>query len=132
MSEEKKQDWTEVLACAQKEIRELERGKVNLKGKVYTQVSTRVEIFRKHFGVDRWRVITDYEMGNNGAIFKATIYIDDTPISTGHSFIDSVKAKDKGLEKQETVAIGRALASFGLMGGEFASDRDWETGVSSM
>jgi hypothetical protein len=47
-------------------------------------------------------------------------------IGSGHAYATSI-SKEKGLEKLESVSIGRAMASLGLSGGEYASDSEMES-----
>ena len=97
-------------------------------GKLYTLVPTRVVAFRKNFGsqtnIETEILVNDMTM----VCVKATIYIKDDgewiPVATGHAEEfrgQGMVNKTSALENCETSAIGRALASLGLHGGEFAS-----------
>ena len=99
--------------------------KVKTKGGAeYTQVATRVEMFRRHFpalGISSDVVRAD----DHAVVMRATIKSPDGfVLATGHA--EEVRS-EKGvnstsaLENAETSAIGRALAAMGLAGGEFAS-----------
>lgn len=93
-------------------------------GKEYTQVATRVEMFRRHFPA--LGISTDVVRADDHAVvMRATITAPDGfVLATGHA--EEVRS-EKGvnstsaLENAETSAIGRALAAMGLAGGEFAS-----------
>jgi len=97
---------------------------VNIKGKAYTQVSTRINAFRKYFPL---ATIETYMIHNDDhhVIVQSKIKINDTVIATGYAeevrgdgnFINSTSA----VENCETSSIGRALSAFGLAGGEYAS-----------
>lgn len=102
-----------------------EAPKVNIKGKQYSQVSTRVEVFRKHFGVDFSLLTELVELTDERVVVKATVAtIDGQPIATGLAEEmrgSSAVNKTSALENCETSAVGRALAAFGLHGGEYAT-----------
>ena len=98
-------------------------------GKQYTMVKDRVEIFRKEFG-DTYGIDTkvDYPEGfDKGAAVIAVAHITDKSdhvIATGWAveFVGSTQMTSASpVEIAETSAIGRALACFGLHGGEYAS-----------
>ncbi len=100
--------------------------KTDIKGKQYTKVATRVEMFRTHFGLDYSLTTETIEAYDpNICRVKATISSMGMPIATGLAEEDRRQGKvnsTSALENAETSAIGRALAAFGLMGGEYASD----------
>ena len=96
---------------------------VDIKGKSYTQVSTRVAVFRKHFPNASITTNIIYDDPQR-VVVQATISIDDKIVSTGHSeeirgegWINTTSA----LENAETSSIGRALAGLSLSGNEYAS-----------
>lgn len=96
-------------------------------GKIYTNVSTRVEAFRKHLGLEYGIETAPLFPATGGVLMQAWVKdLNGNIIGTGHAFANSV-SKEKGIEKLETTAIGRALASIGLAGGEYASDTEMET-----
>ena len=95
-------------------------------GKTYTNAVTRVEVFRKHFGYTLG-IDTEVLFPVDGVMMIAKISEPSgRVIGSGHSYAKTI-APDKSLEKLETVAIGRALASLGLSGGEYASDAEMNT-----
>jgi len=96
-------------------------------GKIYTNVSARVEVLRKHLGLE-CGIETAPLFPANGGIFMQAWVKDKSGfiLGTGHAYATSV-SKEKGIEKLETTAVGRALASLGLAGGEYASDVEMNT-----
>lgn len=110
----------------QEAIKELKSSPtVNIEGKFYTQVSTRINIFRKffpHATIETLLINND----DRRAIMQAKISIDGKVIATGYA--EEVRGDDNNsinstsmVEVCETSAIGRALANFGLGGSEYAS-----------
>ena len=104
-------------------------------GKRYTMVKDRIEIFRQEFG-DEYGIETkvDYEQGfATGAPVVASAQIIDANnrvIASGWAveFVGSTDITDASpVEVAETSAIGRALACFGLHGGEYASLNEIES-----
>jgi hypothetical protein len=99
-------------------------GTVNIHGKVYETVALRVKKFReKH---PQFRLLTEIvSRDDECVVMKATIANDSGELlATGHSEEyrhTSQINKTSALENAETSAIGRALASLGLGGTEFAS-----------
>lgn len=110
---------------------------VDINGKMYSMVKDRVEVFRKEFGSDygiNTTIISD-GLGENGTIIiRAEItrigelYNTVQVAASGHAMTRVDEANDisfnAGIEATETAAIGRALAAFGLHGGEYASDKE--------
>ena len=99
-------------------------------GKKYTQVVHRMEAFRRfhglEFGVDTNLIVDD----GHRVVIKATLTnADGMQIGSGmaeeirgDSYVNAASA----LENCETSAVGRALASIGLAGGEYASANELE------
>jgi hypothetical protein len=100
--------------------------KTNIKGKQYSQVATRVEVFRKHFGLD-YGVTTELLPVPEESLVRVRATItnaDGAVLATGMAEEDRRNGninKTAALENCETSAIGRALAAFGLHGGEYAT-----------
>lgn len=100
-------------------------GIVNIHGKEYKTVAKRVDEFRSQYkqtlAINTELVSAD----NERVIVKASIInTDGFVIATG--FAEENRAasqinRTSALENCETSAIGRALANFGLAGGEYAS-----------
>ena len=112
--------------------------KTDIKGKSYTTVATRVEIFRKFFGYD-YSINTELLVDDEKRILmKASIINKEGKvIGTGHA--EEIRGSgffpqgDKrninttsALENCETSCIGRALSSLSLHGGEYASVNEIE------
>ena len=117
-----------------KAIEELQTiSKINIKGKEYATVASRVGIFRKYFPSHSiiTEIITDDEQR---VIIKASIFDENNKIiSTGYA--EEIRGQGlinttSAIENSETSAIGRALAAFGLIGGEYASSFEVENAIS--
>lgn len=96
---------------------------IDIKGKSYTQVSTRLAVFRKFFPDASISTILIHD-DDQRVVIQAKIKIADTIISTGFAeefrgdgWINATSA----LENAETSSIGRALAGLSLSGNEYAS-----------
>lgn len=103
--------------------------KGNKSGNKYLQVSKRMEIFREIFGLD-YGIETNI-LVNDGktVVVQAKISLNDKILGTGlaeeirgRGFVNETSA----VENCETSAIGRALASLGIHGGEYASINEIE------
>jgi hypothetical protein len=106
---------------------------VPLKGKKYTTVQDRIEAFRSQFGAE-YGIETFVDCGDYGKgkpVMARCIIKNEAEriVATGHavefwgsSNVNSTSA----LENAETSAIGRALATLGIHGGEFASANEIE------
>ena len=106
-------------------------------GKKYLMVKDRVEVFRKHFGLDLG-IETSIEYCDDTfvrmkAVITETQKFNDVyytkVIGSGHA--EELRGstnvnKTSALENCETGAIGRALASIGLSGSEYASANEME------
>ena len=99
-------------------------------GKKYTQVVHRMEAFRKmhgtDFGVDTHILVDD---GQRVVVKAKIINMDGAVIGAGMA--EEIRGqgnvnKTSALENCETSAIGRALASLGLAGGEYASANEMD------
>ncbi len=101
--------------------------KVDIRGKKYTQVATRVEVFRKHFGHDYAIITEPMEAADPLVRVRASILrigTDEIVVATGMAEENREVGpinKTSALENCETSAVGRVLANFGLHGGEYAS-----------
>jgi hypothetical protein len=110
-------------------------GKVNIHGKEYETVASRVNKFRTEHQ-DSYGIITEIIEANESlVIMKASILEKDgRVIATGHaeeSRTSSTINRTSALENCETSAIGRALASFGSGGTEFASADEVAQAISN-
>jgi len=117
----------------QSAMQELQRmPKIDIKGKQYATVASRVEAFRKHFPTATIETVLVRD-DENRVIMQAKIYIGDTLISTG--FAEELRGDGwinttSALENAETSAIGRGLSAAGLMGGEYASSFEINNAIS--
>ena len=112
--------------------------KVNIKGKFYTTVDKRLQIFRKHFGTYS-RVKTNVILNDlERVVVEARILVkqDGEWIELGNDCAEEFRSmgmvnKTSALENCTTSAIGRALASCGLGGGEYASSFEVDNAINS-
>jgi hypothetical protein len=109
----------------QKAIAELKNSPtVDIKGKSYTQVSTRINVFRKYFPTASIETLITYN-DDIRVIIQTKISLNDRVIATGYAeevrgdgnYINQTSA----VENCETSSIGRALSNLGLGGSEYAS-----------
>lgn len=109
-------------------------GIVNIHGKEYKTVAKRVDEFRKEHKqelgiqtnlvrIDERTVVIKAEIINKEGFVIATGYAEENRQSSQIN-------KTSALENCETSAIGRALANFGLAGGEYASADELVQAVS--
>ena len=107
--------------------------KIDFKGKLYSTVATRIEIFRKHCNFDygiSTEIIKYGSKPGETIVMKATISDKDGFVIgtgtaaeiVGEGYINKTSA----LENCETSCIGRALSSLSLHGGEYASANEIE------
>ena len=102
--------------------------KVKLGNKWYTTIPTRINIFRKHFGLNA-KIHTNVAFVDNARVeVHATIQVirDGSWESVATGVAEEYRGqgmvnKTSALENCETSAIGRALANLGMHGGEYAS-----------
>lgn len=100
-------------------------GIVNIHGRGYKTVAKRVDEFRKEHGA-KYAIITELvNMDERNVVMRAEILDDNrNVIATGYAEENRTASqinRTSALENCETSAIGRALANFGLGGGEYAS-----------
>lgn len=105
---------------------------IKIKGKDYSQVATRVEAFRRHFGIDPEIVTHVLTIDEKKVMMRAEIIFDGRIIASGHAEENRTQGpvnKTSAVENCETSAIGRALGNLGLHGGEYASAEETEKAV---
>jgi len=84
---------------------------IKLQGKEYVLVKDRLEYFRENYA--NFAIVTEPKSTEGSVMFRAEIRDDKgAVVATGHSFGSLKEAK--AFEKLETIAIGRALAIFGI------------------
>lgn len=107
---------------------------VSIKGKKYTQVATRVEVFRRHFGTE-WSLTTEILPAEHPLVrVRAEIRnAADRLVATGTAEENRTWGinKTSAIENCETSAIGRALANLGLHGGEFATAEEVDGAIKA-
>lgn len=100
-------------------------GIVNIHGKNYKTVAKRVDEFRQEHKQDLAIITSIISRDDNTVVMKAEIIDKDGwVIATGYAEENRQESqinRTSALENCETSAIGRALANFGLAGGEYAS-----------
>ena len=99
-------------------------------GKKYTQVVHRMEAFREAYGLAYG--LETFVVSDDGqrVVMKAIITGEDGAV-IGSGFAEEIRGKGRvnetsALENCETSAVGRALASIGLSGGEYASANEMD------
>ncbi len=100
-----------------------ETGIVNIRGKEYQTVALRVKEFRAAYPKHaiRTQII---DISESIVLMKAEVWDGEYLVATGHAEENRKSSnvnKTSALENCETSAIGRALASYGFGGTEFAS-----------
>ena len=99
-------------------------------GKKYTQVVHRMEAFRTVFGLE-CGVDTQILVDDGQRVVVKAVVTDNNGHIVGSGMAEEIRGqgnvnKTSALENCETSAIGRALASIGLSGGEYASANEME------
>jgi len=106
---------------------------VEINGKKYAKVSDRVEVFRQQFGAEfgidsHTQVSKDFGKNTVVIVSAKIIHVATGNVAgagTAMNFWGSDEVNTTSIVAvTETSAIGRALASFGLAGGEYASERE--------
>ena len=120
------------LIDAMKQVNDLNKthGVTQRGGKKYTEVFVRVEAFRQAFGTELGIDTSILVDDGKRVVVKATI-LSKEGLTVGSGLAEEIRGqgnvnKTSALENCETSAIGRALASIGLSGGEYASANEME------
>ena len=105
---------------------------VNIHGKEYYTVVERLKMLKSDFKID-YSLTTDLlKCDDKVVVMKATLKIGDN-VYTGHAmekFGSNKINTSSALENAETSSIGRALASAGYAGTEFASAEEVATAIA--
>lgn len=124
----------EQSSVLQEAINELKKSPtVDIKGKSYTQVSTRINIFRKYFPTATIETLIVHN-DDIRVIIQTKIIIDGSIVATGYAeelrgdgnYINQTSA----VENCETSSIGRALSNLGLGGSEYASSFEVQNAIT--
>lgn len=103
----------------------MDNGIVNIHGKLYKTVAKRVDEFREEHNTEMSIITSLISIDEKTVVMKAEILDKDgRAIATGFAEENRTATginQTSALENCETSAIGRALANFGLAGGEYAS-----------
>tara|TARA_Y100001937_G_scaffold122641_1_gene184174 strand:+ start:16810 stop:17454 length:645 start_codon:yes stop_codon:yes gene_type:complete len=111
---------------AMAEVAKLNEGGVRVQGgKKYTMVSTRIEAFRKILGLD-FGINSEILVNDDTRVVMKTTIWDKNGFQIGCGHAEEIRAQGRvnkvsAIENCETSSWGRALASIGLSGSEFAS-----------
>tara|TARA_R100000656_G_scaffold57340_1_gene44880 strand:+ start:67 stop:753 length:687 start_codon:yes stop_codon:yes gene_type:complete len=139
MTNKAKVEYDDRLIQAINEIANLpDKDKIQIKGKFYTTVDKRLQTFRKHLGTNA-RIITKiihHDLERVVVEASVSICVNDqwSVIGTDHAEefrADGYINKTSALENCCTSSIGRALASCGLGGGEYASAFEMDNAINS-
>jgi hypothetical protein len=105
---------------------------VNIHGKQYRTVAERIELFHEQHKEDIKSITTEIIINDgNTVLMKTTIKVADN-IYEGYAqetYNQGHINKTSAIENCETSAIGRALASAGFVGSEFASANEVENAI---
>ena len=113
-----------------------DKDKVNIKGKLYTTIDKRINIFRSLYGSDA-RITTKIIHNDlEKVVVEATIFVYENGNwrEIGNDFGEEFRShgmvnKTSALENCTTSAIGRALANCGLGCGEYASSFEVDNAI---
>lgn len=96
--------------------------KIDIRGKQYSNVASRVEVFRRYFPT--YSLVTELLPADEPMVRVRATIANGAVCATGMAEENRNSGainKTSALENCETSAIGRALAAFGLHGGEYAT-----------
>jgi len=102
--------------------------KVNIRGKLYAEVHTRVQAFREAYGEDG-KIVSSIHVADESKVLAestVSVFVDGSWRVIANDFAEEFRGegmvnKTSAVENCMTSAIGRALAACGLSGGNYAS-----------
>jgi hypothetical protein len=102
--------------------------KVNIRGKLYAEVHTRVQAFREAYG-ENGRIVSSIHIADETKVLVETtvsVFVDGSWRVIANDFAEEYRAsgpvnKTSAVENCCTSSIGRSLAACGLSGGNYAS-----------
>lgn len=105
-----------------------DKNKVDIKGKKYIEVHTRVQAFREAYGEDG-KILTSIHVADEERVLAETtihVIVDGTWRKIANDFAEEYRGvgmvnKTSALENCITSSIGRALSACGLSGNNYAS-----------
>ena len=105
-----------------------DKNKVDIKGKKYAEVHTRVQAFREAYGEDG-KILTNIHVADEDRVLAETtihVMVDGSWRKIANDFAEEYRGvgmvnKTSALENCITSSIGRALSACGLSGGNYAS-----------
>jgi hypothetical protein len=134
------EEYEKRLFAAMEEVAGLNAGGIPIHNRRYTTVAKRMEVFRKHFGVHgKPRIAEEREEAGvikMRAVIELREDVGSVPLWVEHAEGRAEEARDasqvnrtSARENCETSAFGRALAAFGLHGGEYASANEVQNAI---
>jgi hypothetical protein len=105
-----------------------DEAKVNIRGKLYAEVHTRVQAFREAYG-ENGRIVSTIHVADEAKVLAestVSVFVDGSWRVIANDFAEEFRGegmvnKTSAVENCMTSAIGRALAACGLSGGNYAS-----------
>lgn len=99
-------------------------------GKMYTQVVHRMEAFRRFYGLE-YGIDTQVLVDDGHRVVIKAVVTNADGVQLGSGMAEEIRGQGhvnttSALENCETSAVGRALASIGLAGGEYASANEMD------
>ena len=99
-------------------------------GKMYTQVVHRMEAFRRFYGLE-YGIDTQVLVDDGQRVVIKAVVTNADGLQLGSGMAEEIRGQGhvnttSALENCETSAVGRALASIGLAGGEYASANEMD------